>query len=152
MGRVIREVQRDEVVAILDVFQKQGVEAIAVCLEHSDVNPAHEIEIGAIIAELRPDADVSLSHQVAREFREYARMSATVLDACTRRITVGYLTSLEDRLREIGFDGRLYLVSPSGILGVNAIKEKTIAAFAAGPLAGCPEQPISPRPSRCPIW
>ena len=136
LGQIVRPVQREDVAKVLDVLRAQGVEAVAVCLLHSYANPAHELEIGAMISDLWPDEDVSLSHQVAREFREYERMSTTVLDAYIKRIVVRYLTRVDDRLKEIGFKGQFLIVSPSGILGVNAIKEKSIATFASGPIGG----------------
>ena len=51
----------------------RGVESVAVCLLHSYVNPEHERRIGAILAEELPGVPVSLSAEVAPEFREYLR-------------------------------------------------------------------------------
>ena len=48
-----------------------GVESVAVCLLHADLDPVHE---RAVAAALRAAGhDVSVSHEVAPEFREYER-------------------------------------------------------------------------------
>ena len=60
-----------------------GVDAVAVCLLHADRNPAHE---QALAAELRGEGlDVTCSHEVSPEYREYERTVTTVVDAYLRR-------------------------------------------------------------------
>ena len=59
----------------------EGVEAVAVCFLHSYVNPAHERIAGEMIRAAMPDAYLSLSHEILREYREFERMSTTVVNA-----------------------------------------------------------------------
>ncbi|MFI5772323.1 hydantoinase/oxoprolinase N-terminal domain-containing protein [Streptomyces sp. NPDC051658] len=62
----------------------EGFGAVAVALLFSYVNPAHELRAGEILAEeLGDDVMIVLSHQVAREWREYERTSSAVLEAYT---------------------------------------------------------------------
>ncbi len=136
VGRIMKEVSPDELSEVLQRLKGRGVEAIAVCLLHSYANPENELKVLSLIKELWPEVNVSLSHQVAREFREYERMSTTVLDAYIKQRVVHYLAKLHEGLRSDGFGGQLLIVSPSGVLGLNAIKEKTIATFASGPIGG----------------
>lgn len=136
LGRILRKVRREDVARILEYFKERGVEAIAVCLLHSYANPENEIVTGGIIQELWPEVDVSLSHLVAREFREYERMSTTVLDAYIKRRVVRYLGSLSDNLSRQNFSGQILIVSPNGVLGLSAVREKAIATFASGPIGG----------------
>ena len=68
-----------------------GVDAVAVCLLHADVEPTHE---AAVVADLEAAGwDVSASHLVTPEFREYERMATTVLNAALRTLqqSNGYL-------------------------------------------------------------
>src|ERR1051325_3736122 len=51
----------------------EGVEAIAVCLLHSYVNPAHEIRVKEIVSRLAPDVILSLSAEVSPVINEYER-------------------------------------------------------------------------------
>jgi len=136
LGRIVRQVDAKEVKDVLGKLKGQGVESIAVCLLHSYANPENEERVARIIRAAWPEAGVSISSHVAREFREYERMSTTVLDAYIKRRVAEYLGRLSENLEKIRFGGRLLIVSPSGVLGVNAIREKTIATFASGPIGG----------------
>jgi N-methylhydantoinase A len=136
LGRIIRGVDGAQVRRAVDIFKKNGVEAIAVCLLHSYANPENELAAGRIINAIWPEIDVSLSHQVAKEFREYERMSTTVLDAYIKRRVVQYLGLLSENLTNDRFGGQILIVGPNGVLGLNAVKEKAIATFASGPIGG----------------
>ncbi len=135
-GRIIREVIEEEVKEVSGRLRENGVEAIAVCLLHSYANPGNELAVGRIIKAFWPEVDVSLSHQIAREFREYERMSTTVLDAYIKREVVQYLDLLNENLKRSHFGGQLLIVSPSGVLGLQAASEKSITTFASGPIGG----------------
>src|SRR5437667_412871 len=54
-----------------------GVEAIAICLLHAYVNPAHERRLAELVGELAPGVPVSCSSDVVPEIREYERTSTT---------------------------------------------------------------------------
>jgi len=136
LGQVVAPVNEGEVKAILGKFKERGIESIAVCLLHSYANPENEEKVERIIHASWPEVGISLSSHVAREFREYERMSTTVLDAYIKRRVAEYLGRLSENLGKIHFGGQLLIVSPSGVLGVTAIKEKTIATFASGPIGG----------------
>ncbi len=136
LGQIIKSVNKEELKEAIDKFRVQNVEAVAVCFLHSYINPKNELDAGKIIKELWPEVDISLSHLVAREFREYERMSTTVLDAYIKKRVVRYLNRLSEILDKSNFGGRFLIVSPGGVLGVNAIKEKAIATFASGPIGG----------------
>jgi N-methylhydantoinase A len=136
LGKVLIPVNEEEVRGVLQTFKERGVDSIAVCLLHSYANPQNEEKVEEIIREMWPEAAVSLSSHVAREFREYERTSTTVLDAYIKKRVAEYLGGLQNDLDRMSFGGQLLIVSPSGVLGVNAIKEKTIATFASGPIGG----------------
>ena len=52
--------------------QLSGVDTVAVCLIHSDLDPSHERAVAAALAV--QGIDVVCSHEVSPEFREYERM------------------------------------------------------------------------------
>ena len=91
-----------------------GIECVAVCLLHAYANPAHEKRIGALLAEHAPDIDVSLSHEVSPEIREFERTSTTVLNALLMPVVRGYLGKLRARLQDAGFAAPVYLVQSNG--------------------------------------
>jgi N-methylhydantoinase A len=136
LGEIIEGVSEEEVKEDIARLKENGVEAVAVCLLHSYVNPANELKIGQIIKENWPEATVALSHLVAREIREYERMSTTVINAYIEKIVVEYLGRLNADLNSAGFSGQLLILGPSGVLGVEAIKEKAIYSLGSGPIGG----------------
>ena len=75
------------------------VDAIAVSYLFSFVNPDHELRTRELIAELWPEAQVSLSHEVLPRWREYERTSTTVLDAYLKPLMHSYMSRLERGVR-----------------------------------------------------
>ena len=80
------------------ILRREGVESVAVCLLHAYVNPEHEQRVGEILAEELPGVPISLSSEVAPEFREYLRASTTVINAVIRPVVERYLQRIEERL------------------------------------------------------
>ena len=135
-GEIIEKLDEKEVKEIIRSLRENGVEAIAVCLLHSYANPENEQRIGEIIKEFWPEVTIALSHQVAREFREYERASTTVINAYIEKAVVGYLNRLSQNLKDMGFLGQLLVSGPSGVLGIEAVKEKALYTLASGPIGG----------------
>ena len=79
-GKVIRPSPASLGGAAIAKLRAAKVEAVAVCLLHSYANPAHEIAVGKLLRKLLPDAFITLSHEILREYREYERTSTTVLN------------------------------------------------------------------------
>ena len=136
LGQITEELDEEEAREIIKKLKEHGIEAIAVCLLHSYVNPENERRLGEIIKEVWPEVAFSLSHLVAREIREYERASTTVVNAYIEEAVANYLDQLSKNLKEAGFPGQLLVSGPSGVLGVNAIKERTIYTLASGPIGG----------------
>ncbi len=105
------------------------VEAVAVCLLHADLNPAHE---QAVAAELeRRGLDVTCSHAVSPEFREYERTVTTVVNAYLRPRCRAYLAGLGDLAGEV-----LVMTSAGGLLPATEAAELPAALLLSGPAAG----------------
>lgn len=136
LGEIIGKIDEKEMEEVIQKFKKNGVEAIAVCFLHSYVNPENEKRSGEMIHAVWPEVSLSLSHLVAREMREYERMSTTVINAYIEKAVVNYLSQLKENLRKAGFLGQLLVLGPSGVLGVEAVQEKAIYTLASGPIGG----------------
>jgi N-methylhydantoinase A len=136
LGEIVERLDEKEAEEIIWKLKEHGVEAIAVCLLHSYVNPENEIRLGELIKEFWPEVTLALSHLVAREMREYERTSTTVINAYIEKAVVNYLGRLSENLKEAGFLGQLLVLGPSGVLGVDAVKEKAIYTLASGPIGG----------------
>lgn len=122
---------------LVEAVTSNGFEAVAVVLLHSYVNPEHELQIADAIHRNQPDMSVSLSHQVAREWREYERTSTTVVNAYIAPIVEGYVGKLEQRLAEAGFRRQFYIMeSNGGVMTSTAAKAHPIQTLMSGPVGG----------------
>ncbi|MEV2271585.1 hydantoinase/oxoprolinase family protein [Nonomuraea africana] len=116
----------------------EGFDAVAVTLLFSYVNPAHEIRAGQILTEeLGDDVLVVLSHEVAREWREYERTSSAVLEAYTGPVVRAYLARIEQRFAERGLTVPVHVMQSSGGL-VNAghAMKRPLQTLLSGPVGG----------------
>jgi N-methylhydantoinase A len=136
-GQVVTPLDEEAVRDAARRLRAEGVESIAVCLLHSYVNPAHERRAGELLREVLPEATISLSCDVAPEFREYFRATTTVINAAIRPIVGGYLRRIEEELRRAGVDAELLVMQSSGgVFTFAAAREKPVFMVESGPAAG----------------
>jgi N-methylhydantoinase A len=136
-GDVLQPLDEEAVRGVAEALRREGVEAVAVCLLHAYVNPAHERRVGALLREVSPQAVVSLSSDVAPEFREYRRASTTVINAGIQPVVARYLRSLESRLSEAGLPAELLVMQSSGgVFNAKTACEKPVFMVESGPAAG----------------
>src|SRR6266705_2707412 len=62
---------------VIGELTAEGVEAVAICLLHAYVNPAHERRLAALVREIAPQMVVACASEVVPEIREYERTSTT---------------------------------------------------------------------------
>jgi N-methylhydantoinase A len=136
-GDILRPLEIVDVVDVARTFQREGVEAIAVCLLFSFANPAHECEIARILDEYLPGVPVSLSSRVTPEIREFPRTSTTVVNAALLPVVGGYLRALHDHLHSEGSDLTPYIMrSNGGVATSHSAAELPVSLIASGPAAG----------------
>jgi N-methylhydantoinase A len=136
-GEVLRPLEDESVRAAAAVLKREGVETVAVCLLHSYVNPEHEQRVGAILAEELPGVPVSLSAEVAPEFREYLRASTTVINAVIRPVVERYLERIQRRLADAGVQAKLLVMQSSGgVFSSEAARSRPVFMVESGPAAG----------------
>ena len=122
---------------VAEALRQAGVESVAVCFLHSYLNPEHERRMGEILRTAMPDVPVSLSAEVAPEFREYFRASTTVVNASIRPIVARYLTKIARQLRETGVAADLLIMqSGGGVYSAAAASERPVFMVESGPAAG----------------
>jgi len=106
-----------------------GVEAVAVCLLHSDIQPAHEILVGM---ELQAEGhDVSCSCDISPEYREYERTVTTVVNAYLRPACRAYLQRLSEAA-----DSVQVMTSAGGLVPAVSAAERPAALLLSGPAGG----------------
>jgi len=133
-GAEIRPLDEGSAVAAARFLRERGVTEIGVCLLHSYANPAHEVRVREILHREHPDAVVSISSDVLREYREYERSITTLIDAAVKRRTSRYLAATVHRLPA---DVPLYVMkSNGGVLSAPEVAEQPITTVLSGPAAG----------------
>jgi N-methylhydantoinase A len=133
-GDVVTPLDESSVLEALERARHAGVEAVAVCLLWSVMNPAHEARIGELIAEHLPGVPFSLSHQLNPVVREYRRASSVAMDASLKPLMQTHLRRLRDDLAAHGFSGELLTVtSLGGAMHVEDLIERPIYSVRSGP-------------------
>jgi N-methylhydantoinase A len=136
-GEIYTPLDRAGIADACRALTAEGVEAVAVCFLHSYVNPAHERIAGEMIRAALPNAYLSLSHQILREYREFERMSTTVVNAYIGPKVGGYVQSLNSNLGDIGFRGALSIMrSNGGVMTPETATERPAAMMESGPVGG----------------
>jgi N-methylhydantoinase A len=139
-GAELEPLDEDAVRRAAAELKAAGVDSIAVCYLFSFMNPAHEQRSGALIAEMFPQAHVSLSSDVLSRVREWPRLSATLLNAYLAPVLVTYIADLEQRLNGAGVvtQQRFLMQSNGGVMPFAAAVtgHKTVQSLLSGPAAG----------------
>ena len=121
----------------LEVFANEGVDAIAVAYMNAYANPVHEIEAEREVRASGFKGEISLSHRVSGEYREYERTTTTVIDAFVRSRMIYYLHRLGEELAKNGFSGRLLITrSGGGSMTFAEAEERPFETIMSGPVAG----------------
>lgn len=136
-GNVVVPIHVEDVKSVARKMKEEEVESIAVCLLHAHINPVHEVTVGEILRSMLPETAVSLSSEVAPEFREYFRASTTTINAGIRPVVSRYLESIESRLRAESMTGELLVMqSNGGLQTFEVAAEKPVFMVESGPAAG----------------
>jgi len=137
-GEELASLDREAVRAAARRARDEGIGALAVAFLFSYINPAHELDAESILQEeLGDDVSISLSHRIAREWREYERTSSAVLDAYTSPIVRRYLDRLERELRGRGLKVPLHVMQSSGgIVTAQSARQVSLQTLLSGPVGG----------------
>ncbi|MFM9859456.1 hydantoinase/oxoprolinase family protein [Pseudoxanthobacter sp. M-2] len=133
-GRVHAPLDEVAALATIEQLKVKKVEAVAVSLIWSIVNPRHEQRLGEMLEEHLPGVPYTLSHQLNPTVREYRRTSSCAIDASLKPIMSDYLRALKQRLEERGLAGQIFAVtSQGGLVDVSDLAERPILALNSGP-------------------
>ena len=140
-GNEIRPFDEESAVAAARWFKDHGITTIGVCFLHSYANDEHELRMREILRAEHPEAIVSISSEVLREYREYERSMTTLVDAAVKPNVSRYVTNIHERLdgftqgsgREIPF---YIMKSNGGVLSADEVVHQPITTTMSGPAAG----------------
>ena len=122
---------------VVEKIAAAGYDSIAVGLIHSYLNDTHERLVGEVLADMMPDAMVSLSSEVSPQMREYERFNTVVANAYIKPLMKSYLCRLEGRLRGEGVTCNIFLMhSGGGIISIENAAEFPVRLVESGPAGG----------------
>ncbi len=135
-GEEIRPFDAERATEVAAWFRDRGVNTIGVSFLHSYANDAHEIAMRAILAEVHPEATVSISSEVLREYREYERSVTTLVDAAVKPNIRRYVENIAGHLRTLGEIPFYVMKSNGGVLSADEVVHQPITTVLSGPAAG----------------
>ena len=136
-GEIQKPLDRTDARQAIERLLNEDVEAIAICLINSFVNPVHEQLILEVMQEMAPDLPCCISYNVLPEIKEYERTSTTVINAYLLPVVASYLDSLVARLQDEGVQAPLLLMqSNGGLTTVDQTRSLPCHIIESGPAAG----------------
>jgi N-methylhydantoinase A len=144
-GTVRDKLRADDVSRLLDILEAlaaeradgRALEAVAVCFLYSFLDPTHERQVAAQVRERFGDWYVALSSEVSPQFREFERLSTTVMNAYLGPLISRYLGRFADEVRRLGVPAAPHInQSNGGIISVAAARDVPVRTLLSGPSAG----------------
>jgi N-methylhydantoinase A len=136
-GEAVRALSPGALPNLVEAIGRAKPDACAVCLLFSFLNPAHETMIRDALATAYPDMFLSVSCEVQPEFREYERLSTTVLNAYLQPVIDRYLGDFAERVGEAAPNATLGInQSAGGLMSVARARHVPIRTALSGPAAG----------------
>lgn len=136
-GSVRVPLNLDDLEAVSDLIDREGIRTVAVCFLHSMVNPAHEVAARDFLEARHPGLHLSLSHEVAPEVGEFERFSSTVVNAYVATTVGQYLSRVSAGLVERGHDHPLLVMrSSGGVTSARSAQARPMQTLLSGPAGG----------------
>ena len=135
-GAVVTPLAEAEIEALIAALKAARVDAIAVALVFSFLNPAHEKQLGARLAAAFPDVPIFLSSDVLPEIKEFERTSTTAVCAYVGPVLASYLARLEAAARNQALPPLYLMGSNGGVLAAAEAIAMPAVVVESGPAAG----------------
>jgi N-methylhydantoinase A len=111
--------------------REQNGESIAVCLLHSYANDSHEQRIKEYLT--GTGIPITLSSEILPEFREYERLTTTLINAYLAPVVTSYINKLTEQLGSVPLHIQQ---SNGGILPAHDIGKNAVNTVLSGPAGG----------------
>lgn len=116
--------------------EETGLEAVAVCLLFSFLDPSHEQALAEVLRRELPGVHISISSEVLPQFREYERFSTTAVDAYLTPVVASYLGRLGEEIAAAGLPAPMIMQSSGGVLPLADAETSAAPLLLSGPAAG----------------
>lgn len=136
-GEAVVPLGRQEIARVVEEVRRLGPDAIAVAFLFSYVDDRHERRLGNALRRAFPGTPVTLSAEVAREFREYPRTATAALNAGLRPVVGRYLLEARARAGSIGIKAPfLVMQSNGGCVPAERAEREAHRLVLSGPAGG----------------
>ena len=136
-GEIITPLDVAELYEQVDYLVQRGIEAVAIVFLHAYASAAHELMAKERIEQRYPELAISVSHEIAAEWREYERTSTTVLNAALQPTIRNYIRELQGELTQAGYARPLAIMqSNGGVVDAITARNKPIRTLMSGPAGG----------------
>lgn len=133
-GSVHQPLNEDDVRAAIEIFKREGVQAVAVSFVWAPANSAHEQRAREMVAAAMPDVFVCAGHEVYPQVREYTRTSTTIVNAYLSPVMGRYVARIDDYFRSLGARGAVrYFQSNGGLAVGDIMRRRAVNAINSGP-------------------
>jgi N-methylhydantoinase A len=136
-GRIVTGLREIAIGEAVECLVAANVMSIGVCLLFAYLNPRHEEMIRDWVSAAYPDVSVSLSSDVAPEWREYERACTVALNSYLVPVMSSYLADLNTGLHGKGYAREYFVMqSTGGVLPSTRARELPFTTVMSGPAAG----------------
>ena len=136
-GDVITAPNKSDIEKVINKVIQSDAKACALGFLFSFINPKHERDVARLIRQKAPDLVISLSSEVQPEFREYERLSTTVLNAYLQPVMSVYLKTLEDGVKNNLPNANIGInQSNGGLMSPERARQFPVRTALSGPAAG----------------
>ncbi|UPK75183.1 hydantoinase/oxoprolinase family protein [Nocardioidaceae bacterium SCSIO 66511] len=137
-GREDTPLDVDELIAqVATLRADHGLNNFVIAFLHAHLYPEHERAAKAALLERWPDLQVSCSHEVWPEIREYERTIAAVINAYVAPAVEAYLSDLKGRMEAMGMTAHCLITkSNGGVTGIDDASNNAIQTMLSGPASG----------------
>jgi len=133
-GDVHTPMNEDDVRAACELFLKEGVESVAVSFVWSVLNPDHERRAARIVAEMMPDALLTVGSELYPQVREYTRSSTAVVNAYLGPVLRRYVDAVDGYFRDLGARNPVRFFQSNGGLAIgDVLSDRSVYAINSGP-------------------
>jgi N-methylhydantoinase A len=137
-GEIVIELDLEAIETLARKMRGLGIEAVAIFFMNSYANAVHEEKAAALLRERMPEAYVTASTELTREWYEYERTSTVAANAYVGPQVTSYIRRLESDLQDKGFAGSLFMMgSNGGLISVERSCAAPVGLVESGPIGGC---------------
>ena len=136
-GRIIKEPPVEEIDEIAERIRENRIISVAISFINSYANPHNEIVVKKELMKRIPDLMICVSTEVDNQYREYERMSTTVVNAVLMPVVSKYLTKLSEEIEGLAPKSNLLVMkSDGGASSIDVVSKLPVSIIESGPASG----------------